>query len=233
MGGTENAVIQKTGLHACVMSVGQVTIVHPLIFVLVHHADNTAYVKIILLILPAFVTTVTLDINAKRLIFVSKTHAKIMELVYHIQMVTSATASTCGRVRSVMKGTFVFWITLVIRMAIVPWFSLMLDALVYLVGLVHFAVFQIFVIVHLVESMGLVKTGLVHIIAFVIGSGQEKIVKSMYAKISLVVTTESVQRTCPLRHTAVNVQMDGLVITVMFQILVKRTFVKMEGHVFL
>lgn len=116
-------------------------------------------------------TTVTLDINAKKLIFVSKIHAKIMERVYHIQMVMSAIACTCGWVTSVMKGTFVFWITLVIRTAIVPWFSLMLAALVYLVGLVHFAVFQIFVTVHLVEIMELVQTGLVHIIAFVIRSG--------------------------------------------------------------
>lgn len=171
VGGTENAVIQKEGLHAFVMLVGLVTTAHQLIFVLVHHADITVYVKIILLTLPAFVTTVTLDINAKSMIFVSKIHAKIMEHVYHIQMVTSATACTCGRVTSVMKGTFVFWITLVIGTAFVPWFSLMLAALVYLVGLVHFAVFQIFVTVHLVESMELVKTGLVHIIAFVIRSG--------------------------------------------------------------
>lgn len=133
VGRTENAVIQKAGLHAYVMSVGLVTTVHRLIFVLVHHADIKVYVKIILLTLPAFVTTVTLDINAKRLIFVSKIHAKIMEHAYHIQMVMSATACTCGPVRIVMKGTFVFWITLVIRTAIVPLFSLMLAALVYLV----------------------------------------------------------------------------------------------------
>lgn len=48
VGGTENAVIQKAGLHACVMSVGLVTTAHRLIFVLVHHAEITVYVKIIL-----------------------------------------------------------------------------------------------------------------------------------------------------------------------------------------
>lgn len=36
----------------------------------------------------------------------------------------------------------------------------------------------------------------------------------MHAKISLVVTVESVQRTCPLQSTTVNVQMGGLVIYV-------------------
>lgn len=94
-----------------------------------------------------------------------------MEHVYHIQMVTSATACTCGRVRSVLNGTFVFWITLAIRTESVPWFSLTFAALVCLVGLVHFAIIQIFVTVHPVENMELVKTCMVHIIAFVIRSG--------------------------------------------------------------
>lgn len=106
--GTENAVLQKAALHVCVIRVGLVTNVYLSIFALPHHAVNTAYVKIIVITLPACVTTGTLDIDAKSLIFVWKNHVKIMEHVFHIPMVTCAIAWAHGRVRNVINKMFAF-----------------------------------------------------------------------------------------------------------------------------
>lgn len=108
MDGTENAEIQKAGLHVCVITVGLVTTVYLSIFALPHHAVNTAYVKIIVITLPACVTTDTLDIDAKSLIFVWKNHVKIMEHVFHIPMDTCAVAWSHGRVRNVINKIFAF-----------------------------------------------------------------------------------------------------------------------------
>lgn len=59
VGATENAVIQEADLRAFVILDGLVPAVHPSIFVLIHHVESMAFVKIILIILLACVTTVS------------------------------------------------------------------------------------------------------------------------------------------------------------------------------
>lgn len=178
VGSTEIAEIQKADLCACLILIGLVPTVHQLIYVLIYHVESMAFVKIILIILLVCVTTVSYVINAKSIIFVFciitylyfciEIHAKIMEYVFHILMVTSATASECERARSVKNKKFAFWITLAICTEIVSRFSRILVVFLYFVGLVHFAIFKSFVTVYLMENIELVKTSLNYIIAFVI-----------------------------------------------------------------
>lgn len=49
-GATENAVIQKEDLCACLIMARLVPTVHQLIFVLIYHVESMAFVKIILII---------------------------------------------------------------------------------------------------------------------------------------------------------------------------------------
>lgn len=178
VGSTEIAEIQKADLCACLILIGLVPTVHQLIYVLIYHVESMAFVKIILIILLVCVTTVSYVINAKSTIFVFcvitylyfciEIHAKIMEHVFHILMVTSATASECERARSVKNKNFAFWITLAICTEIVSPFSQILVVFLYFVGLVHFAIFKSFVTVYLMENIELVKKSLNYVIAFVI-----------------------------------------------------------------
>lgn len=166
VGSTENAEIQKADLCACLILIGLVPTVHQLIYVLIYYVESMAFVKIILIILLVCVTTVSYVINANiifvfcvitYLYFCIEIRAKIMEHVFHILMVTSATASECERARSVKNKNFAFWITLAICTEIVSRFSRILVVILYFVGLVHFAIFKSFVTVHLVENIKLVK----------------------------------------------------------------------------
>lgn len=166
VGSTENAEIQKADLCACLILIGLVPTVHQLIYVLIYYVESMAFVKIILIILLVCVTTVSYVINANiifvfcvitYLYFCIEIRAKIMEHVFHILMVTSATASECERARSEKNKNFAFWITLAICTEIVSRFSRILVVFLYFVGLVHFAIFKSFVTVHLVENIKLVK----------------------------------------------------------------------------
>lgn len=116
VGSTEHAEIRKADLCESLILIGLVPTVHQLIYVLIYHVESMAFVKIILIILLVCVTTVSYVINAKSKIFVfcvitylyfcMEIHAKIMEHVFHILMVTSATASECERARSVKNKKF-------------------------------------------------------------------------------------------------------------------------------